>query len=197
MYLRSRLGDKNFQLIVFIHKIGISFQRNLLAMEIFTFWFSGCCAYGLCMITSAETHHVAQQGMLSNDAAYESEPVERNVRKRAITRAVKGMAAVEKLLTGATKVATLSKKYRLYKKNGDIDSAIRDFYSVGTMLTQNMPNLFTARRRTILIIRTVGDRRLHLMPYGDRYSRHSPVLEIRSDRTDAYDYRIVYRTKGD
>ena len=148
------------------------------------------------MITSVENQPAAQQGMLSNDAAYESEPAERNVRKRAITRAVKGMVAVGKLLTGATKVATQSNKYRLYRKNGDINSAIRDFYSVEPMLTQNRPNLFTARRRTILIIGTVGDRRLHLMPDGDKHSRHSPVLEIRSDRTEAYDYRIVYWTNG-
>ena len=71
------------------------------------------------MITSVENHPVAQPGMLSNDAAYENGPAERSLGKRAITRAAKGMAAVQKLLTGAKTVTTESKNFRVYKKNGN------------------------------------------------------------------------------
>ena len=103
------------------------------------------------MITSVENHPVAQPGMLSNDAAYENGPAERSLGKRAITRAAKGIAAVQKLLTGAKTVTTESKNFRVYKKNGNYETALQDFYSVKPVLTnpkQNRPHIIIYRKQT-------------------------------------------------
>ena len=111
------------------------------------------------------------------------------------------MAAVGKLLTGAKKSWTQSTTYRLYKKNGNQQSAIQDFYSVEPKLAKRKPNSPTigswrGRSRQALT-GTVGDRRLILMPNGDAMSRHSPVLEIKSISSAYTHYdRIVYKSTG-
>ena len=115
--------------------------------------------------------------------------------KRAVTLAAKGLAALETLLTGAKKVPTVSKSYRLYKKKGSLETALNDFNSVEPVLTNqhaNRPKLGGRGRSRKPLMGTVGDRRLILMPDGDGFSRHSPVLEIRS-ATDALHDRIVYK----
>ena len=146
-------------------------------------------------LTDSQTDAVPP-GMLYSDAGYETDVERRSLKRRAITRAAKGIAAVEKLLTGATKVATQSKNYRAYKKNGDIQSALQDFYSVEPALVnkrQNDRKAFSRHgRHGQVITGTVGDRRIILLPNGDGYSRHSPVLEIRSITDADYD-RIVYK----
>ena len=165
-------------------------------MESFTFWFIGCCAYGLCIIASVENHPAVQQGMLNNDAAYESGPAERSQGKRAIFRAAKGMAVVQKLLKGATKVCTNSKNCVLYKKTGDRQTALKDFYSVNPKFIEPKQSPDVHLRRVWwgqeTLTGTAGDRRLILKPDGDGRSRYSPVLEIRSTSGAYYD-RIVYK----
>ena len=142
----------------------------------------------------------APYGMLHSDVGSEADMEKRGLWKRAITPAAKGIAAVEKLLTGATKVAAPSKTSRTYMKNGNYKTALQDFYSVEPRLRK--PKLFggmpsfqmgRGRDRRDSLIGTVGDRRLILLPSGDGYS---PVLEIRSITNADYD-RIVYETKGD
>ena len=139
-------------------------------------------------------------GMLHSDVRYETDMEKRSLWKRAITRAAKGMAVVGKLLTGATKVATPSKTFRAYRKNGNYETALQDFYSVEPRLTKpkqfgGRPSFNFGSKRSAPLIGTVGDRRLILLPNGDGRS-NSPVLEIRSITNAEYD-RIVYKTKGD
>ena len=105
---------------------------------------------------------------------------------------------MEKLLADAKKVSTPSKNYRLYKKNGNLDTAIKDFHSVEPVLAgpnKSRPKWSGRGRSRQPLMGTVGDRRLILMPSGDGYSKHSPVLEIRS-ATDALHDRIVYKIEN-
>ena len=138
------------------------------------------------------------QGEVINSAEYISDTERRYQRKRTITRAAKGLAVVENLLAGAKKVSTESKKYRLYTKEGDVETALYDFASVNPRMEAQTkrrkgPLITTKSGRTQkALIGTVGDRRLILMPKGDKFSRQSPVLEIRSF-TDALHDRIVYK----
>ena len=116
-------------------------------VNMFTFWFTGCCIYVLCatqisgsqpdlQLTDSQTD-AEPSGMLLSDTAYEVDMEKSVLKKRAITQAAKGLAAAEKLLKGATKVATQSKSYRLYKKNGHYETALQDFYSVEPRLLNN------------------------------------------------------------
>ena len=190
------------QIIEFL-KVRYWFQM----VKFFTFWFTGCCIYmlGMTSVSESQRHNqlpgsqtdAAPPRMLYSDAGYEIDVEKTGLRKRAISRAAKGMAALEKLLTGATKVHTSSKNFRLYKKNGNRQTALEDFYSVDPMLTKRnqRPKIHLRYSRTEVLVGTVGDRRLILMPNGDRYSRQSSVLEIRS-ASDAYYDRIVYKTTG-
>ena len=108
--------------------------------------------------------------------------------KRAAIRAVKGLAAFETLLTGAKKVPSSSKYYRLYEKNGGISTALNDINSIDPVLTAQKQR-YGWKPRVLL----VGDWRFILKPHGDRYSVRSPVLEIRS--TDVLYDRIVYKVE--
>ena len=155
-------------------------------------------------LTSSETHksmplHMECCIVLLSMTVMEK----RGLWKRAITGAAKGIAAVAKLLTGATKVATSSKPFRAYRKNGNYETTQQDFYSVEPRLTKakqfgGTTGFDFGRRRDShgSLVGTHGDRRLILRPNGDWYSRHSPVLEIRSITNADYG-RIVYKTKGD
>ena len=119
-------------------------------VNVFTFWLTGCCICALGMTPFSDSQPVHQLKdsqidaappgtLLYSDAGYEIDVEKMNRMKRAITRAAKGMAAVEKLLTGAKKVWTKSQNYRLYKKNGNQESALQDFYSVEPVLTIPIP----------------------------------------------------------
>ena len=168
-----------------------------------TVWLAVYCAYVLCLNVSAESlidhpliEDIVPQGEVINSAEYIRDTERRYQKKRTITRAAKGLAVVENLLAGAKKVSTESKKYRLYTKKGDVETALYDFSSVNprmeTQTKRRKGPLITARTQQALV-GTVGDRRLILMPKGDKFSRQSPVLEIRSF-TDALHDRIVYKT---
>ena len=116
-----------------------------------------------------------------------------DIRKRSITKAAQGLAAMEKILTGARKFRT-TKNSRNYRKNGNRETALKDFYSVEPVVS-NIPQTrkWPLRGRAFDVhIGTVGDRRLILMLDGDKYSKPNPVLEIRS-ATDALYDRIVYK----
>ena len=118
----------------------------------------------------------------------------RNLRKRSANLAAKGMAALEKLLNGATKYRTNSQA-RFYRKPGNRETALNDFNSVKPVLNRQNANTLRVRagkRPGQVIIGTVGDRRLILMMGGDRNSGYLPVLEIRS-ATDVLFDRIVYK----
>ena len=79
---------------------------------------------------------------------------------------------------------------------------MRDFYSVDPRMEPRTKQhkfkppitTFSGRARTAYI-GTVGDRRFVLLPKGDKWSNHSPVLEIRSFTDDLHD-RIVYKATG-
>ena len=125
-----------------------------------------------------------------NDAGYEIDGERQDLRKRAVlTPLFRGMAAADKLLTGARKFRT-TKKSRSYKKIGNRQTALEDFYSVEPQIRK-----WELRGRAVdVYIGTVGDRRLILMLDGDRLSKPAPVLEIRSATDVLYD-RIVYKTE--
>ena len=131
-----------------------------------------------------------------NNAGYEIDGERQDLRKRAVlTPLFRGMAAADKLLTGARKFRT-TKKSRSYKKIGNRQTALEDFYSVEPVV-QNIPQIrkWELRGRAVdVYIGTVGDRRLILMLDGDRLSKPAPVLEIRSAADVLYD-RIVYKTE--
>ena len=129
-----------------------------------------------------------------NKAWYEFDNYGGDRGKRTVTRAAKGLAAMETLLTGAKKVWTPFKNFRLYKKNGNLDTALKDFHSVEPVLTLPYKNAMRSRKLrgySRAVMGFVGDRRLILSLDGDRYS-YLPVLEIRS-ATDALFDKIVYK----
>lgn len=175
----------------------------------FLFWFIGFCVHVSCATVpvkrqtpqqpSGRQNDFVRQGMIGTNAEYDIKP-EKGVRKRAINAATKGLVAVEKLLMGSRKATTSSKNYRLYRKHGNVNTAIQDFHSVEPRIITNKKtnkrkpsNVFrTSRRTDDVIMGTVGDRRLILLLQGDRASKYNPVLEIRSP-TDSLHDRIVYR----
>ena len=119
------------------------------------------------------------------------------LKKRGITQAAKGLAAVEKLLTGVREFRSISKNFRTYTKTGNMQTALEDFYSVKPYVAanrnKNTYHLFRGYARGGQnLIGLVGDRRLILLNNGDKYSRRLPVLEIRSPLDALYD-RIVYK----
>ena len=127
-----------------------------------------------------------------NKAWYEFDNYGGDRGKRTVTRAAKELAAIETLLTGAKKVWTPSKNFRLYKKNGNLDTALKDFHSVEpvSLPYKNAISMKKLRGYSRAIMGFVGDKRLILLLDGDRYS-YLPVLEIWS-ATDALFDKIVY-----
>ena len=118
----------------------------------------------------------------------------RALTKRSLSQAAKGIAAAETILTGARKYYT-TKKARFWKKTGDLQTAIDDFYSIEPVVKRqhrSSGNWYQSRnRRGHVLIGTVGDRRLILLKQGDPLSKFNPVLEIRGFTDALYD-RIVY-----
>ena len=116
-------------------------------------------------------------------------------RLRALAKTAKGMAAVEKLLTGAKKVKTDSMNYRSFKKNGNYKVALADFNSVKPRVKKPNPNrIVYGRPKSIgsALVGSVGDVRLILMRNGDNFSNGAPVLEIRPALDPLYT-RIEYK----
>lgn len=130
----------------------------------------------------------------NNDARLESDAYRGERRKKAVTQTAKGLAVLQALLRGAKEIPTKSNRYRLYKKYGNLDTALKDFNSVKPDFTG--PKRYGWNSQGLKIfkprIKIVGDRKLILMPDGDRYSRRSPVLQIWTDTDVLYD-RIVYK----
>lgn len=118
-------------------------------------------------------------------------------RKRVVGMSARGLAATQKLLVGAQKVKTSSKKFRNYRKDGNYETALADFNSVEPVLTRKKIPWSHGRQSLARhkfdnsLIGTVGETRLILRKYGDTYSNGSPVLEIRSALDVLYN-RIVY-----
>ena len=173
-------------------------------MNIITFWLT--VLYTVIALSESRANHITSevqtdatlQSTFYNDDGGEGYTYERNLKKRAITRAnaaKKGLIVMEKLLTGAKKVK-MYKNVRFYQKNGDRRTALNDFNSVQPVVTRpNMINLGPGRRKLgEIIIGRVGDRRLVLMLDGVPYHRDSPVLEIRS-AIENRNYVIVYKMK--
>ena len=141
--------------------------------------------------TSEVQTYQASQSILTSKALNKIGTYRRDLRKRSASLAAKGLAAVEAQLTG-TKKGHITRKAIIYRKNGNRQTALNDFKSVEPVLTRSK----TYGRDSVedLHMGTVGDRRLILKPYGDRYSRGRPVLEIRS-ATDSHYIRIDYMTE--
>ena len=139
---------------------------------------------------------IALHGVSYNDASHETI---KGRETRAVTGAAKSVAALEKLLTSAKKVHTPSKNYILYRREGNLQTAMDDFYSMNPVWSKANPK----RRKFVgsrgrsgqeALLGQVGNKRLILMPYGDKYSKYAPVLEIRSNMDPFFD-RIVYKYK--
>ena len=174
--------------------------------NIIAFWLTGLCIVVALSENPAEHQSsevqtgAALQNTFYNDAEDEGYTYERELKKRAITRAyaaAKGLLVMEELLTGAKKYMT-TKNARFYRKNGNRQTALADFNSVKPVVSRPNFDLGNRRLGEILIWR-VGDRRLVLMPDGDPYYRFDrpghvqpPVLEIRSATDNVYDI-IVYK----
>ena len=160
--------------------------------RVITLLLTGCCI----LIVLSESPAALQTSELQTDAVSQRKHtsnewnVVRGLRKRSASLGAKGLAAMETLLTGTKKTRT-TKNARFYKKIGNRQTALDDFNSVEPVLAKYNPNRPQFGRLGERRIGAVGDRRLILMLDGDRKSRYSPVLEIRS-ATDALFDRIVY-----
>ena len=108
---------------------------------------------------------------------------------RGITQIAKGNAAVQKLLGSAKRMASNSKTFLTYNKNGNYETALRDFNSVHPEREILNPNIHHPTDR---LVGTVGYVRLVLMKKGDSYSKGLPVLQIRSPMDKMYK-RVVYK----
>ena len=122
---------------------------------------------------------------------------------RAVSQTARGVLAARKLLAGAQKVETRSKKFRKYRKDGNYETALADFNSVKPVLRKKDLNRIAFgeswKRQKYYdsnkLHGSVGNIRLVLKKAGDNYSEGSPVLEIRSVFDALYD-RIEYKTNG-
>ena len=117
----------------------------------------------------------------------------RALTKRSLSQAAKGIAAAETILTAARKYRT-TKTARFWKKTGNLQTAIDDFNSVQPVVKR--PHPFgdwdqPRNRRGHVLVGTVGDRRLILIPQGVPASKFNPVLEIRGFKDALYD-RVIY-----
>ena len=170
-------------------------MKNVIAL-----WLTGHCI--LIAVTENRAGYqmsVVQTGaesqiIFNNAARDEDYTYNRGLTERSISTAKKGLLAMEKLLMGAKKVQT-NKRARFYRKNGNRQTALADFYSVKPAVTRPNMNTLGNRRLGERLIGSVGNRRLILMLDGDyhrhRSPAHSPVLEIQSTTDDLRDV-IVY-----
>ena len=184
-------------------------------MSSFLLRFSGCVVYTACLILlstcqAKPTWRITHLGTASRDILHCGDVALHGIsynsaghgtiagrETRALTGAAKSVAALEKILTSAKKVKTPAKSYRLYRKEGTLQTAMDDFYSVEPIVRKRNPKIpsfvfSTGRTQQNALIGQVGNTRLILMPYGDKYSKHAPVLEIRSGIEPVYE-RIVYK----
>ena len=156
-------------------------------MTTITIWLTGLCITTISSESPDEHQLEVTQRIVYNDARGEGYTYKRDLTKRAITRAAKGLFVMEKLLTGTKKVAT-TKNARFYYKEDNRQSAFHDFNSVKQHLIKpNVNNLNPVRSIGKVFFSSVGDRRLILMLDGDRSNKFSPVLEIRSAKDALYD----------
>ena len=152
---------------------------------------------GFCILITQSEHHPVEehvdavsQIIVDNDVGHE---LSRS--KRAVTPAVKGLAAAKTLLKGAKDAGTRA-EYHAYKKMGNRQTAVTDFRSVKPTFTvfNNHQPYGKPRSKALEYPRyvgMVGDRRIILWLQGDRYSKGKPVLEISSATGDVPD-RITY-----
>ena len=149
---------------------------------------------GFCILIAQSEYHpveehvdAASQIIVDNDVGHE---LSRS--KRAVTLAVKGLAAAKTLLNGAKDAGTRA-EYHAYKKMGNRQTAVTDFRSVKPTFT--VFNKHQVYRYGTLeyprFVGTVGDRIIILWLNGDRRSKGKPVLEISSATGDVPD-RITY-----
>ena len=151
--------------------------------------------------SQAEYHQIAEvqtdaatERLFNNHARDNVDTHRSDLAKRSASLAVRGLAALETLLTGATKYRT-NKQARFYRKRGNRQTALADFNAVQPVLTRQNPNALRVRqgkRPGQVFIGTAGDRRLILMLGGDKNSGYSPVLEIRTATDHLFD-RIIYK----
>ena len=187
-------------------------------MNSFLLRFNGYAVYTACVVLlstcqAKQTWGITHIGTASRDISHRSDVALHGIsynsaghgtiegrETRALTGAAKSVAALEKILTSAKKVNTQAKSYRLYRKEGTLQTAMDDFYSVEPVLKRLTPinESFVFRRRgrtNTSLIGHVGNTRLILLTQGDRFSKYEPVLEIRSTTESVFD-RIVYKSKG-
>ena len=88
---------------------------------------------------------------------------------------------MQKLLSGAKRVRTISKNYLTFRKDGGYETALADFNSVKPVLNKVHPSYINLKgpNTNYPMAGTVGDTRLILLQNGDRFSKGSPVLQIR------------------
>lgn len=104
---------------------------------------------------------------------------DRDTRTLGIDLAARGLLAAQHLLKGTKAIRSYSDRWRKYEKPGDLQTAIKDYYSVKPAESVFM-NLRLSTRHQVgkILSGTVGDRWVVLRMDGDKYSKGRPVLEI-------------------
>ena len=173
-------------------------------MKLFPLWFTGCFIVALGMIPLAESQldqklRYAQAMQTGADlyygAGHDLYIISTGLRTRAVGQTAKGAAAVQKLLSGAKRARTTSKNYLTFRKDGGFETALADFNSVKPVLNKVHPRYINLKgpNTNYPMAGAVGDTRLILLQNGDRFSKGSPVLQIRPALDPLYT-RIVYKT---
>ena len=100
--------------------------------------------------------------------------------KRVTTKAVKGIAAIRKLLEGSTQIAPTRMRQSWFEKTGDFRAALEDFFSVRPQNVKTFSGQVTDGKGHVAKGRKtldgeVGDRRIILRSDG---IEANPVLEV-------------------
>lgn len=108
-------------------------------------------------------------------------------------RAMKGFAAVEKLVSGAKSLSSKSIRHRRYQRQGDFETAKEEFYSLNPVNVKEysgQKQFYRTFGETIT--GNVGDRRLILKKYGEK---GYPMLEVIETKLAPGQYvdRFIYK----
>lgn len=154
------------------------------------------CISLLCLsIVLAERSHFHYPSDARNmfvDSAFVSNPAIK-IDKRAVPMAVRGLNALNKLLSGSSPMRATSDVYRRYEKPGDFETALREFYSVKPRNVRERKNNFHVQHQAGRVITgNVGNRRLVLRSNGVDGRPSLEVIETKFEPGPYVD-QIVYK----
>lgn len=125
------------------------------------------------------------QNKISDIAHYDY--VAKNRRKRSPILFQIGAAAVNFLLRGAKQIRSRSQLHKRFEKQGDFETALKDFYSVDPRDVRVFMYSKGMGKGVSKLTGQVGDRQMTLKKIS-RADRNKPALEIREPKQVKFDF---------